>query len=106
MVKPFCTGCHVETMSEDDRTHQEMHEEINTDFVSYFVNCIKSYESGIIDTSIMVKNLSAAIVLQFRLMEWDESARSINDSPETYSAIQRLTSLIGIVHFKGMIIKL
>lgn len=91
---------------------ETLHEEVDNGFISYIVNYIKSFESGMINTSTMITNLSAAIVFQFKLMEQSdvkfrkESARSINHSFETYSAIQKLTSLIGIVHFKGMIITL
>ena len=79
-----------------------------SDLVSCIANCIKSFESGIINTDTMVTNVSAAIAFQFSLMEQsdefkEESARSIDGSHSSYSAIQKLTSLIGIVHFKGIV---
>lgn len=93
-------------MEIDVEPHERPHKEVKNGFVSYIVKCIKSFESGMVDTSTMIENVSAAIVLQFRLMEQsgdkfrEESARSINNS-SIYSAIQKLTSLICLIFFKG-----
>lgn len=83
-----------------------MCEDVNNDFVSYIASCLESFMSGVIDTDTMVKNVSEAILLQCTLMEQskkcrEESARRINSSPKKYSAIQKLTSLICIIFFKG-----
>ena len=74
-------------------------------FVTYIVKCIRLFGSGMINTDSMINNLSAAIVLQFMLMEQsdrfkEESARYINNS-STYSAMQKLTAYICVVFFKG-----
>lgn len=81
-------------------------EKVDNDFICYIVNSIKLFEAEVIDSSAMVSNLSMATVLQSLLMAISEvnfrkeSAASLNSS-EACSAIQKLTSELCIVHFKG-----
>lgn len=85
---------------------EEAHTEADNDFIPYILECVKSFEAGAIDTSTMVKNLSAAIVLQYVLMELSgvtfrqESAASLTNS-ESYSVIQKLFSNLCFTHYKG-----
>ncbi len=90
---------HVEESSNETRR------EVGNGFISYFNDCFKSFEAGLINTSGMVSNLSAAIVLQLILMESsgvafrEESAVSLNDS-ESCSTIQKLIKFC-ILHLTG-----
>ena len=78
------------------------------------MDCIEAYEATSDTANIknVIKNLSAAIVLEYNLLQnFNErfvvdSVRNVNSSSEIYSAIQKLTSLICIVHFSGMIVRL
>lgn len=78
----------------------------NSGFISYIVKSLASYEAKIVDAKTMVSNLSAAIVLQYLLMELsgvkfrEESAASLNDS-ESYTAIQQLTFNLCDYYFTG-----
>lgn len=92
----------------DSLLNQKPHKDPNIDFIPYIVECIKSYEANVekLSTSSMIRNLSAAIVLQYNLMQYDEKLREeivscMNQSFATFSALQRLTSLLCIVHFEG-----
>ena len=54
----------------------------------------------------MIRNLSAAMVLEHNLMQSDEVfreeiVRSIRHSSATFSAVHKLTSLLCIDHFEG-----
>lgn len=81
---------------------------LNGGFVPYIVDCVKSFQDGIMSTDSMIGNLSAAIVLQFRLLEnasdkfREESARAIH-SPETCSKIQAMTAYMCTIFFKGIL---
>ena len=60
------------------------------------------------DTSTTIRNLSAAIVLQYSLMQSgekfrEEIVRGMSHSSATFSAIRKLTSLLCIVHFEGIV---
>lgn len=100
----FCiiADCQVEI----DGAGEETRIEVDNGFISYIVDCTKSFEAGIISASTMVRNLSAASVLQYVLMKLSgvafrkESAASLNNS-ESYSAIQKLTSNLCISYFNG-----
>ena len=87
-------------------TGDKAKKEVNSDFISYFAECLASYEAKIVDAKTMVSNLSAATVLQHLLMELsgvkfrEESAASLNDS-ESCAAIRQLTFDLCDRHFIG-----
>lgn len=83
---------------------EQLREGTKSSLISYIINCVAS---GTIDTTAMVKNVSEAIALQFKLMEQnekfrEESAQCINSSPDNYSTILKLILLICVNFFKGM----
>ena len=91
--------------SADERMHKESSD---IDFLLYIVDCINSFKANSekFNTSSMIRNLSAAAVLQHNLMQSDqmfreEIVRSIRYSSSTFSALHKLTSLLCIVHFEG-----
>ena len=91
-----------------DRLTDQMQYELSTDFLSYIVEYNKLFEanSKTFNTSSIIGNLSAAIVLQHNLMQYDEKFReeivsSISHSSATFLALHRLTSLLCIVHLEG-----
>ena len=93
-----------------DSLTDQMRYELSTDFLSYIVtveyNKLFEANSKTFNTSSMIGNLSAAIVLQHNLMQYDEKFReeivsSISHSSATFLALHRLTSLLCIVHLEG-----
>ena len=87
------------------RDEIDTHKEVDNGFISYIVDSIKSFETGMMDTNTMVSNLSAAIVLQFLLMfpgaEFRKESAASLKSTESCCAISKLTANLCIVHFKG-----
>ena len=91
--------------SADERMHKESN---NIDFLLYIVDYINSFKANSekFNTSSMIRNLSAAVVLQHNLMQSDqmfreEIVRSIRYSSSTFSALHKLISLLCIAHFEG-----
>ena len=97
----------MDAKDREDKTQQRLCIKVDNGFVSYIVDCIEAFENGFINTDSMIKNLSAAIVLQYKAMEMSdddfrkESARSINNS-SIYSALNKLLSYLCIIFLKGM----
>ena len=85
---------------------QSLNKELDSSFVLYIADTVERWENSVINTDTMIRNLSAAIILQYSLMEQagnkfrEESARHVN-SFQRYSGIKKLTALICISFFKG-----
>ena len=82
-------------------------EDVCGDILSYIVQYIKEYDFKSTTANIItvIKNLSAAIVLQYNTLQKfdkrfiEDCVSDIDSSPEIYPAIQKLTSLTCIIHF-------
>lgn len=94
-----------------DETHQNLQKYVDNCFLSYIMDVTKSLEGDSAAANIfnIIRNLSAATVLQFKLMEQsdnnfrEETVRCIENSPEGYAAVFSLTSFVCVLQFNGII---